>query len=577
VDEESRWIPIVAVVLLLCLGGICLAGLVGGSYFLTQPQVGELPVGVGVTATEPPLDQEEEPTPLIGSGSSEQDKQILRLPGAGNGDNPPTLDPALSGDTTSAAYVSEIFSGLVVFDQDLELVPDLAEKWDISDEGTVYTFYLRQNAAFQDGKPVQAQDFKYSFERACDPDTGSTTADTYLGDIVGCRDKLNGDADEVAGLEVVDDYTLEITIDAPKSYFLAKMSYPTAFVLDQENLEEGGSRWTDNPNGTGPFKLAEYTRSEVIVLERNENYYREPRPKLEKVYFDLTGVPPMVLYENGDFDAAPVYLGDIERVTDSANPLNKELTVVPQMSVSYIGFNVNEPPFDDANVRRAFNYAIDKEKLAKIVMKKTVEPAYSIVPPTMPGYSNKELEEYDYDPQKAFELIEDSKYEDVSEFPEITWYTVGAGGTPGRTVEAVTAMLREDLGVEIQVQQTDWSTFLADLSSPRRPYQMFDLGWVADYPDPQNFLEVLFYSDSGQNHTGYSNREVDALLDEARSEKDEDKRLELYQEAEQMIIADAPWVPLNFGVEYWLTKPYVKGLRQPPMVIPVLQYVSIER
>jgi oligopeptide transport system substrate-binding protein len=579
VDGESRWIPIVAVILLLCLGGTCLIGLVGGNYFIAQIQVHETPARVSATATGTPGSEEgvEEPTPIIGSGSSGPGEQTLHLPGFGNGSDPPTMDPTLSGDTTSAAYVSEIFSGLVVFNKDLELVPDLAEKWDISGDGTVYTFSLRQDATFHDGKQVQAQDFKYSFERACDPATGSTTADTYLGDIVGCRDKLNGKADEVAGVKVVDEHTLEITIDGPKSYFLAKMAYPTAFVLDRENVEKGGSRWADDPNGTGPFKLAEYNRGDSIVLERNENYYREPRPKLEKVYFYLDVGLPMAYYENGDFDATPVYLNDIERVTDPTNPLNKELSIVPQMSVNYIGFNVNEPPFDDANVRRAFNYAVDKEKLAKLVLKKTVEPAYGIVPPTMPGYSNKELEGYEYDPKKAQQLIKDSKYEDVTEFPEITWYTVGAGGTPGQIVEAITAMLRENLGVEVQIQQADWPTFLADLSSPQKPYQMFDLGWVADYPDPQDFLEVLFHSTSTQNHTGYSNPQVDALLDEARSEKDEDKRLELYKKAEQMIIADAPWIPLNFGVDYWLTKPYVKGLLHPPMVIPVLQYVSIER
>lgn len=544
---------------------------------MSQPRVTGPTPGAAATATTATGEEGEvtPPTPLIGSGRT--GKQVLRLPGAGNGGDPPSLDPALSGDTTSSAYISEIFSGLTVFNKDMELVPDLAEKWEVSSDGTVYTFYLRKKAAFQDGKPVRADDFKYSLERACDPDIGSKAADTYLGDIIGCRDKLGGKSKEVGGVVVVDDYTLKITIDSPKSYFLAKLAHPTSFVVDRENVEKGGSDWADKPNGTGPFKLAEYTRGEHIILERNENYYREPYPRLERVYFDLSGLPPMTMYESGQFDVTPVYLSDIERVTDPSNSLNKELSIVPQMSVAYLSFNLKSPPFDDVNVRRAFNYAIDKKKLAQVVMKKTVEPANAIVPPTMPGYKNEDLKGYDYDPEKARELIAKSKYGDVTELPEITWYTVGSGGTPGRTVEAISAMLEQNLGIKVQVQQTEWANFLKDLDAPNKPYQMFDLGWVADYPDPQNFLEVLFHSKSAENHSGYSNSQVDALLEKARSEEDATERQKLYQQAEQAIIDEAPWVPLNYGVDYWLTKPYVKGLEHPSMVIPTLQYVSIEQ
>jgi oligopeptide transport system substrate-binding protein len=574
-SEENRWVPIIAVVLFLCLCGTCLIGLVGGSYFLTSGQQ------VSILPTRPPASpapttpREVPPPSPVPFEKGGPGTQTLRLPGAGEGGDPPTLDPALSGDTTSAAYVVEIFSGLTTFNQNVELIPDLAESWDISSNGTTYTFYLRRDARFQDGKPVRAQDFQYSFERACDPSTGSTRAETYLGDIVGCQDKLEGRAKEVAGIKVLDDHTLQLTIDAPKAYFLSKLSYTTAFVVDKENVERGGRTWTEHPNGTGPFKLAEYRPGELIVLERNENYYRDPHPTLEKVYFSLLGGDPMTLYEQGELDSAQVFISDVERVTDPTNSLNKELSITPQMSISYIGFNLYQPPFDDVNVRKAFNYAINTKKLAEVTLKKMVEPANGIVPPTVPGYKNPGLEGYDYDPDKARSLITESKYKDVSAFPTITWYTVGTGGSPGLSIQAITAMLKDNLGVQIDIQQTDWATFLAELDSPQNPYQMYDLGWVADYPDPQNFLDVLFHSDSNENHMGYSNPQVDKLLDEARSEQDQAKRLKLYQEAEQMIINDAPWVPLNYGVDYWLTKPYVKGLINPPLVIPRLQYVSI--
>jgi ABC-type transport system substrate-binding protein len=244
------------------------------------------------------------------------------LPGA----EPPTLDPALTQDATSAGYIVEIFSGLVTLDRDLEVVPDIAESWALSDDDTIYTFHLRHDVKFHDGKPVTAQDFKYSIERACDPATGSIVADTYLGDIVGCQAKLRGRADEVSGVVVVDDYTLEITIDSPKAYFLAKLTYPTAFVVDQDNVEGPVQPWTDKPNGTGPFRLAEYELGLRIVLERNEAYYGNPKPALEQVNFLLAGGSAMTMYETGELDAVPVGLTDIERVLDPSKRVGPVVT-----------------------------------------------------------------------------------------------------------------------------------------------------------------------------------------------------------------------------------------------------------
>jgi len=194
----------------------------------------------------------------------------------------------------------------------------------------------------------------------------------------------------------------------------------------------------------------------------------------------------------------------------------------------------------------------------------------------MPGYHNEDLKGLAFDLEKARALIAESRYGDVSNFPEITLYTTGAGGAPSRMIEAITGMYKENLGVDIAIQQTEWATFLSDISQKENPYQMYSLGWIADYPDPENFLDVLFHSEKSENHMGYSNPEVDDLLEKARTEQDPEKRLKLYQEAEQIIINDAPWVPLFYEVEYWLTKPYVKGMIYPPMIIPRLQYVSIE-
>ncbi|MFQ5577759.1 MAG: peptide ABC transporter substrate-binding protein, partial [Anaerolineae bacterium] len=517
--DKNRWIPLLAVILVVCLGATCLVGVVGGSVLLQRAAPEGESSRVEPDSAAPTLAAPRQEGGAESGGESGQPEapeapsfppaapgeQVLTLPGG----DPPTLDPHLSGDATSAVYVVEIYSGLLAYDLELNLVPDIAEDWDVSDDGTVYTFYLRDGVQFHNGKPVRAQDFKWSFERACDFRTGSSTADTYLGDIVGCRDKLRGRADEVSGVQVIDDQTLELTIDAPKAYFLAKLTYPTAYVLDRENVERGGRTWTDQPNGTGPFVLDEFVFGESIVLKKNPNYYRDPQPQLDRVNFTLTGGSAMIRYENDELDATPVGLNDIERVTDPTNPLNADLMVSTRLSVFYLGFSVNQPPFDDPLVRQAFNYALNKEKIVSVVYKETVPTAQGIVPPGVPGYNNPDLVPIPYDPDKALELIAESKYGDVSEFPEITLFTSGVGGSPARITEAIVASYLETLGVEIAIQQTDWPTFLADITRDENPYQMYELGWIADYPDPQNFVDILFHSKSRQNHMGYSNPELD--------------------------------------------------------------------
>lgn len=555
--ENKIWIIIIAVVIMGLLFS-CLGGL-GYLWYQSRGRFRAGPTAPAPTTT---------PRPGVTPAAKGAE---LNLPGA----DPPTLDPALAQDATSAEYIVEIFSGLVTINPDLEIVPDIAESWEVSEDKKVYTLYLRDDVKFHDGMPVTAHDFKYSIERACDPRTASPVADTYLGDIVGAKEKLRGLATEVSGVKVIDEHTLEIEIDAPKAYFLYNMSYPVAFVLDERNVERGGRTWTDNPNGTGPFKLAEYRLGERIVLERNEHYYGKPKPALERVNYILAGGSAMTMYETGELDAVPVGLVDIERVTDPANPLNKELTIVRTLSTFYLGFNVNEPPFDDVKVRRAFNMAIDKQKIVDVVYKKTVPAADTIVPPYFPNYENEDLEGYAYDPEGAKELIAESKYEDVTNLPEVTLYVTGRGGAPSRLIEAVVEMLKQNLGVEVSIQMTEWATFLMDLAFGQ--YQMFSLGWIADYPDPYDFLDILFHSQGKLNHTNYTNPEVDRFLEEARVEQDPAKRKELYREVEQMVLDDAPWVPLLHGVDYWLTKPYVEGTIYPSMIIPRLKYVSISK
>jgi oligopeptide transport system substrate-binding protein len=484
---------------------------------------------------------------------------------------PLTLDPAISADMSSHTYVMQIFSGLVRLDQELNIVRDIAETWEQSPDGKTYTFHLRQGVKFHSGREVKAADFKYSWERACDPDTGSGTAATYLGDIVGAKDMLAGKTGEISGVEVLNDYTLQITIDAPKAYFLNKLAYPTAFVVDRANVESGEDWWRE-PNGTGPFKLKEWRPGQRLILERSQIYYGEPA-KLEQVVYLLSGVP-MALYETGEINVTPVSTSYIDQATDETSPLHLELAVTPELSLYYIGFNTAKPPFDDVNVRRAFCLAVNKERIAKVILRDMVNGADGILPPGMPGY-NETLEGLDYDVEKAKELIADSKYGDVSNLPPITLTFEGYGNSIPSYLGAIIQEWQQNLGVEISVRQLEPENFLYNLKQEKD--EMFMLGWIADYPDPHNFLDILFYTGSEVNIFEYSNPGLDALLDQAAIEQNRAVRLAMYQQAEQLVVDDTPCLPLFHGANYILVKSYVKGYELSPLGIPDLSKVYLEQ
>lgn len=492
---------------------------------------------------------------------------VLKLYGI----DPMVLDPAVSGDMTSHAYIAQIFSGLVKLGDDLEPASDIAEEWEISTDGRTYTFSLRRDVTFHDGRPVTAGDFKYSLERACSPATGSRTAAPYLGDIVGVDKVLAGETSEISGVRVIGDYTLEITIDAPRSYFLSKLTYPTAYVVDRNNVAQGGEWWRD-PNGTGPFELGQWSRGELLVLERNDSYYGK-KANLDKVEFQLWSGVPMRMYETGDIDVTGVSVTYIDRVTDPAGPFHDQLQKVPELSFYYIGFNSTRPPFDDVKVRKAFAMAIDKEKIVSLVYRDLVQRADGILPPGIPGY-NEDLDGLGFDPEAAGELIAASGYGAVSALPPITLTTSGYGGLIPGYLAAVIQEWRNNLGVEVTVRVLEPERYIYHLTEEKD--ELFDIGWVADYPHPQDFLEVLFYTGVENNFAEYSNPEIDALLDRAATETDSDLSLEMYREIEQLLVDDAACLPLWFGMNYILVKPYVKGYRLNPMGYAMLNEVWID-
>jgi oligopeptide transport system substrate-binding protein len=481
----------------------------------------------------------------------------------------PTLDPALF-EEASDGIAGAIFSGLVRIDKNLKVVPDLAEKWTVSPDGKTYTFYLRKNAKFHSGKPVTAADVKYSWERACSPALKAPKAVYFLNDIVGATDMIEGKATEISGIKVIDDYTLEATIDTPKQYFLQKLAQPIAYIVNRDNVAKG-DKWYETPDGTGPFMLLSWVKDSQIILVRNEDFYEGP-VKLKNIMFKIFAGLPMILYENGEIDIASVGLTDQERVLNTSDPLNKQLLTGNAAELDYLGFNVTKPPFDDPKVRKAFALALDVNKLLEVSLKGRADRAAGYIPQSVPGY-NSSLQPMPYDVNRAKQLIAESKYQSVDKLPAIK-FAVIYGTSPLQ--QAIIGMWQQNLGVQVTVETvTEVKTWMDRLRN--HEFQVFTSGWRADYLDPQNFLEVLFQSQSTENHFAYANTQIDELLAQAGIDNNEETRIEKYQDIEKQILEDLPAVPLFRNDKiYVLVKPWVKGFTTLPLGVGQWRDIYIE-
>ena len=490
--------------------------------------------------------------------------QALVLSG-GESRNPREYDPA----TTHGSGDKLVFGGLVALGREVQLIPDLASSWEVTD-GTTFTFHIRSDARFHNGKPVTAQDVVYSWERAADPKTKSDTVLTYLGDIVGVKDRYEGNAERISGLKIIDAQTLQVTIDAPKPYFLLKLTYPVAFVVDRQNVE-ADEEWWRSPNGTGPYRLARWESFKSILYERNDDYYLAP-PQIANVIVKLFSGVGIRLYENGEIDVTGVGLSDVPRFEDPKEPLHDQLLSGVSLCTGMIIFDVTQPPFDDPKVRQAFTLAFDREKYIDVVLSSIALPAIGPYPPGLPGY-DADLAGLPYDPARARQLLNESKY--AGNLPPIIYTDAGSGSDIGGDVAALAQMWQQNLDITITVENLEPDKY-SDLVHAGQHGQIFSGGWCADYPDPENFADALFHTGAQQNQGNYSNPEVDKILEEARVEQDTSKRMQLYQQAQQIIVADAPVLFTTHGLSYVLVKPYLQGYVLTPIDIALQRYLSID-
>ncbi|MBN1152407.1 MAG: peptide ABC transporter substrate-binding protein, partial [Dehalococcoidia bacterium] len=357
-----------------------------------------------------------------------------------------------------------------------------------------------------------------------------------------------------------------------RSYFIDKLTYPTSYVVDRETVEKGPDWWRQ-PNGTGPFEVSRWEPGSILELKRNTDYHGTP-PLVDVVQFLLLAGVPMSLYEQGQIDVVSISSSYIEQATDPANPLHLELLSAPELSLYYVGFDVTRPPFDDVNVRLAFCHAVDRQRIVTVLFKDSVGVAGGVLPAGLPGYDPSFLP-YAYDPVLARELLAKSSYGSAEALPPLTLTVSGYANQIPDYIAAVLLDWKQNLGVEATVRQLEPEVFLYYLEEERD--QAFAMGWIADYASPHNFLGTLFSGGESYNISGYVNPVFEELLARAAAEPEEEARLALYREAERVLADDAPCLPLMYGSNQVLVKPYVSGYAPNALGVPDLTTVSVDR
>ena len=469
--------------------------------------------------------------------------------------SPKDLDPAFVTSDYSATLVHQIFDGLVQFDEKLNVVPALASTWEVSPDGLTYRFILRRNLKFHNGRQVTADDFVYSFTRLLDP-THRSPALSFFERVKGERDYREGKSKEVVGLKALDPYTLEITLEEPFAPFLTVLAMFYSKVVPREEVERWGKDFGLHPVGTGPFRL-EAWKQDRFVLQANMDYF-EGRPHLDKIVYSVyPGAQREKIVEEfleGRLEEAALYGALREKVASEGM---YQIVRKPSLSLLFYGINCTFGPLDYRRVRQALNWAINKKKIISEVFKNQFIPAETILPPGMTGYT-PENAAYGYDPEKAKSLLAETGYGPSKKKLSLTLLSASKSNVAQKELAMVAADLAA-VGVDLQIKyETDWPTFEATLSSGR--FQLYRYAWVADIPDPDDFLNVLSRSDSRHNYMRYSEAEVDQLLSKAQAETDILKRVSLYRQAERIILEDAPMIPFMYLTFESVFQPYVKGL-----------------
>lgn len=481
--------------------------------------------------------------------------------------NPPGLDPILVSDTTSDGVASKIFNTLLDYDPELKLEPCLAVSMpEISSDGTQYDFTIRAGVRFSHGRAITAADFKYSLQRLA---SVRSKRSNLIEPILGASEAIESarssqeEAPEIAGIEVLGDLQLRITLKKPYVPFIYHLAMVNTAVVPRELVEQHGHAFSRKPTGTGPFVLEKWKEGTSLLLRANPDYF-EGAPKLAGILYRVIPEPLAQLeeYKAGNFEVLAVTQGVYPKWSRSNRA--DEVLSWPSLAVQYYGFNLEKQGSPYAGnsasarkLREAVNLSVDRKFLAEVLLEGRFFPANGILPPGILGH-NADRPAYPLDLERARTLLAEAGYPGGQGLPSVDlWFNTQ--GDNAKIAQSVQEDLRK-VGIPIGLKMLDWAAFLESNESGEPSF--FRLGWVADYPDPENFLAFLFHSKnkgSGGNTTFYDNPEVDALIDRSHAVTDMDERIRLLQQAESKILDDYPWLFLLFQSETILIKPYVKN------------------
>jgi len=478
------------------------------------------------------------------------------------GTEPPTIDPALATDLVSVDVIEQLFLGLTDYDdKTMAVVPELATSWECSKDGLVWTFRLRKDVKWTDGKPVTAHDIEYAVKRILDPATASDYA-YVLYIIKGAKEVNTGEVKDLnyIGVKAIDNYTIQFALNHPAGYFPCIAGMWVTRPVPRWAIEKYGDKWTEPENivTNGPYLLTKWVHEDELILEKNPDYFDANKVQIERVHcvMIVEESTAMAMYKDGKLDSIGVPLDDIGRVKRNS-ALSKELIIRPSLCTYYYGFNNTKPPFDNPLVRKAFSAAIDRKSLVKNVLKGGQMPATTFTCPGIFGHvATEEGVGIGYNPKAAKKYLADAGYPKGKGLPEIT-LMFNTSDDHLKIAKAIQKMWKKVLGVEVNLANQDLKVYLKTLSKDAS--QLFCLSKCADYPDANNWLyEVFHYTDS-ENRIKWHNAEFDRIVEMAVLEFNPAKRLELYKQAEQILCGEkAAVAPLYYQTIVNLTKNYLK-------------------
>ena len=479
---------------------------------------------------------------------------------------PDGIDPNVTNNSFAVPFLVNCFEGLVTYDEKGEVVAGNAESWESNDDLTVYTFHLRDGLKWSDGSDLTANDYVYSALRVLTPATAGQYVNMISDYVVNAEEFYNGTASaEDVGIKAVDDKTLEFTLKSPCPYFVDLVSMWVYFPVQEATIEANGDKWTNQADTyicNGPFKITDMKMGESVVLEKNENYWDADNVTLQKLTYRyiLDTSTALTAYENGEVDGVrTIPASDLARLEAD----NAGVVTAPSYGTVYYNINCSVAPYDNPLVRKALCLAIDRDSLINNVAQLDAQPAYSFL---APGYvvDGKDVTDgrSDFglsskaDPEAAKAALAEAGYPDGEGFPtvKLTFYS---DDNVKKIAEAIKEMWEQNLGITVEVSSADWAVYYDAVQSGN--YEVGAMGWSADYVNPMSFLPLL-YTDDVTNNAFYSNPDYDAIVDQIKVEKDPAKFAELVKQADELVSATYPVVPLYYKSNNYLLKDYVQGV-----------------